>query len=252
MGRPGVTTGTHKKPKLGPSDAAYPRFLPTHHTTNLTTNPPQSEGHRTQNAPEGGRSLQHARHPARVDPAGGKTPAPNRPPPRDRGPDHERRSNSRSDAPIRLPPTMRGRFEPPERRKRTRFETPADQWNAFGAQNHGIRLPGAPLDATRRLQNPGHSPKKPKNDTSKAGATTAATGGRWSESNLSVGQYRPPKHNHDHTTAENAGHRGQTNPGSHTRNHATAANAPHARTAHTRNHYAPAANTPHALTVPAR
>ena len=34
MGRPGAMTGTPKKPKLGPSDAAYPRFLTSHQPNN--------------------------------------------------------------------------------------------------------------------------------------------------------------------------------------------------------------------------
>ena len=64
------------------------------------------------------------------------------------------------------------RFEPPERCKWARFETPADQWNAFGSQKRGNKPPGTPLDTARRRQNPGHNPQKPITDATTAGATT--------------------------------------------------------------------------------
>ena len=173
MGRPGATTGTHKKPKLGPSDAAYPRFLPRHQTTYGPTYP-HSEGGRPHPALGGSKNLQHARLPPRPGrpPHGGL--APKRPPPRTNSPERraesqkrQRHNDSQADAPILLPPTIQARFEPPAGIRKVTFQKPADQWNAFGTQKRAIRLPGAPLDDTRRRQ----TERRP-------GATTGGTWGK--------------------------------------------------------------------------
>ena len=158
MGRPGAMTGTQKKPKLGPSDAAYPRVLHPRPTTHGTTYPHSGED-KMRDASRENHNLQHTRLPPRTGPPPRGTPAQKRPPPRTTGPELgaasakcPRRSSPPPDATTRLPPAIRHRFGPPAGGRKVQFQKPADQWNAFGAQKKAIRFRGPPLDARRRQQ----------------------------------------------------------------------------------------------------